>query len=116
MWKVCRPVVGPFAPWQREQTSAAGPVTGSGAVTEAPPAAFNYLEWISAAAAELAAEAIVLDVRDELGLEAVRAIRRRTRTRISVIDDISDRRLGADDVFLPPIRRPMPSGFAICAA
>src|SRR5512137_2743438 len=38
MWNTCWPVVGPLAPWQFEQTSAAGAFTVSVAVRVTPPA------------------------------------------------------------------------------
>ena len=73
-------------------------------VVEAPPdAGFDYREWMAGAVEALAADAIVLDVRDDLTLEDVRAIRLRTRAHVAVIDDSSDRRLAADDVFYPPV-------------
>jgi len=73
-------------------------------VVEAPPdAGFDYREWMAGAVEALAADAIVLDVRDDLTLEDVRAIRLRTRTHVAVIDDASDKRLAADDVFYPPV-------------
>jgi spore coat polysaccharide biosynthesis protein SpsF len=70
-----------------------------------PDGGFDYREWMAGAAESLAADAIVLDVRDDLTLEDVRAIRLRTGAGIAVIDDASDKRLAADDVFYPPVAK-----------
>lgn len=63
----------------------------------------DYRQWMSEAARESAADTIVLDVRDNLTLDDVRAIRRRTRARIVVLDDASERRLAGDEAFYPPV-------------
>jgi spore coat polysaccharide biosynthesis protein SpsF len=73
-------------------------------VVEAPKGAdFDYGSWLAEAVETTMAEVLVIDVRDEFMLHDVRSIRERTRVRIAVIDDISDRRLAADDVFYPPV-------------
>jgi spore coat polysaccharide biosynthesis predicted glycosyltransferase SpsG len=73
-------------------------------VFETPKGAdFDYGAWLADAVETTAAEILVLDVRDGLTLDDVRAIRERTRLRVAVIDDTSDRRLAADDVFYPPV-------------
>jgi spore coat polysaccharide biosynthesis protein SpsF len=89
----------------REEPLGIGMVRQAGfPVVEAPPdGGFDYREWMAGAVEAAAADAIVLDVRDELTLEDVRAIRLRTRTHVAVIDDASDKRLAADDVFYPPV-------------
>lgn len=66
-------------------------------------AGFDYGSWLANAVESTLAEVLVIDVRDELTLHDVRSIRERTGVRVAVIDDVSDRRLGADDVFYPPV-------------
>lgn len=79
-------------------------------VFETPKGAdFDYVAWLAGAVGTTTAELLVLDVRDELTLHEVRSIRKRTGVRVAVIDDASDRRLAADDVFYPPV----PQAFAL---
>ena len=66
-------------------------------------ASFDYGAWLEDAVRSAEAEILVLDARDELTLHDVHTIRERTRVRVGVIDDVSDRRLAADDVFYPPV-------------
>jgi len=74
------------------------------AVTEAPPDDdLDYRAWLTGVVEEADADALVLDVRDDLTLEDVQAVRARTGVRVMVIDDGSERRLVADDVFYPPV-------------
>src|SRR5512137_1228009 len=49
MWNTCWPVVGPLAPWQFEQTSAAGAFTVSDAVRVTPPALAVRVTEVAAA-------------------------------------------------------------------
>jgi spore coat polysaccharide biosynthesis protein SpsF len=76
---------------------------GFSVLETAEDADFDYCAWLTDAVETTAAEILVLDVRDELTLHDVRTIRERTRVRVAVIDDVSDRRLAAGDVFYPPV-------------
>ena len=74
------------------------------AVLEAPVGVpFEQSAWLAGAISSAGAEILVLDVRDDLTLDDVRAIRRETSVRVALIDDASDRRLAADEVFYPPV-------------
>jgi spore coat polysaccharide biosynthesis protein SpsF len=64
---------------------------------------FDYAGWLEGAIAATGATALVLDVRDELSADQVRRVKETTGVAISVIDDPTDRRLVADDVFYPPV-------------
>jgi spore coat polysaccharide biosynthesis protein SpsF len=64
---------------------------------------FDYPAWLTAALREAAAEALIIDVRDDLSLSDLRTTREQTGARILVLDDVSERRLAADDVFYPPV-------------
>jgi len=59
--------------------------------------------WLSDAIRRGTAEILVLDSRGSLALDDVRAIRERTGVRVVVIDDASEVRLAADEVFYPPV-------------
>ncbi len=59
--------------------------------------------WLGDVVRDARAEVIVLDARDVLTLAEVRRVRDRTHARIVVIDDLSEVRLAADDVFYPPV-------------
>ena len=74
------------------------------AVTEASPGDdLDYRAWLTGVVEEVDADALVLDVRDDLTLEDVQAVRARTAVHVTVIDDGSEKRLAADDVFCPPV-------------
>jgi spore coat polysaccharide biosynthesis protein SpsF len=78
-------------------------------VLEAPAAAgFDYVSWLAAAAESAQADTLVLDVRDELSLAHLRALRTRAPLRLAAIEDVTDRRLAADDVFYPPVPQAAP--------
>ena len=73
-------------------------------VFESPPgAAISSGSWLEAAIHSAVARILVLDSREALALDDLRAIRQRTGVRVAVIDDASDVRLAADDAFYPPV-------------
>ena len=73
-------------------------------VIEAPVgAAFRHDVWLTDVLKSTGAEILVLDVRDDLTVAQVRAVCERTNVRVAVIDDGSERRMAADDVFYPPV-------------
>ena len=59
-------------------------------------------DWLQALISELETQALVLDVRTDLAVEAIRQIRAEG-VLIVTIDDASDRRLAADLAFYPPV-------------
>jgi spore coat polysaccharide biosynthesis protein SpsF len=64
---------------------------------------FDYRAWLVEAGRARGADRLVLDVRDELTADDIAEIRAVTGARVAVVDDASDRRLAADDVFYPPV-------------
>jgi spore coat polysaccharide biosynthesis protein SpsF len=73
-------------------------------VLEAPDGAdFDYVSWLAAAVESAQADTLVVDVRDELSLANLRALRTRAPLRLAAIEDVTDRRLAAEDVFYPPV-------------
>ena len=61
--------------------------------------------WLTEVVRASGADRLVLDVRDDLTVDQVRAVRERTKVRVAVIDDGSERRMAADDVFYPPVQQ-----------
>jgi spore coat polysaccharide biosynthesis predicted glycosyltransferase SpsG len=64
---------------------------------------FSYGPWLADAVKSTEAEILVLDVRDELTADEVRTVRGDTGVSVALIDDGSERRFAADDVFYPPV-------------
>jgi spore coat polysaccharide biosynthesis protein SpsF len=62
----------------------------------------DYARWLCASVDEVKAGVLVLDVRDDLPINAVSALKKRGIV-IAAIDDPSDRRLLADLAFYPPV-------------
>jgi len=62
----------------------------------------NYAGWLEAAVDEVGADALVLDVRNDLPVAALRSLKEKGIL-IATIDDPSDRRLMADLAFYPPV-------------
>ena len=63
---------------------------------------FNYAQWLEEAIGNADAQALVLDVRDDLPRAAVEALRDQG-VFIVTLDDPSERRLAADLAFYPPV-------------
>jgi spore coat polysaccharide biosynthesis predicted glycosyltransferase SpsG len=73
----------------------------------------DYAGWLNASMDEVRAEAMVMDIRDELPIHSLWALKEKG-TLIATIDDPSERRLLADLAFYPPspqIRRMNWAGF-----
>ena len=62
----------------------------------------DYARWLKAAANGVGAGALVLDVRDDLPIAALRALKEKGIL-VATIDDPSERRLVADLAFYPPV-------------
>lgn len=68
-----------------------------------PDEDFGYRAWLLDSIAAGDAEALVLDVRDELGRDDVGRVAAAAGVVVAAIDDVSQRRLAADVDFLPPV-------------
>ncbi|MFZ2471524.1 MAG: glycosyltransferase [Methanothrix sp.] len=62
----------------------------------------DYAGWLSTSVGEVKAEALILDIRDDLPINAVSALNEKGIV-IATIDDPSERRLLADLAFYPPV-------------
>jgi len=67
-----------------------------------PEGPHDDLSWLESAAGTMSPWVLILDVRDDTPVEAIRMLRERGALIVS-LDDPSDRRLAADLAFYPPV-------------
>jgi spore coat polysaccharide biosynthesis predicted glycosyltransferase SpsG len=63
---------------------------------------FSCVSWLAGLVREFGADVLIIDARDDLDLEGVKEIKQ-SGVLVASIDDLGDRRLGADLAFYPPI-------------
>ena len=83
-------------------------------VTDRDTLTRDYTGWLKASVDEAEARALILDIRDDLPVHALRALKEKGII-IAIVDDPSERRLLADLAFYPPtpqIRRMNWAGFS----
>jgi spore coat polysaccharide biosynthesis predicted glycosyltransferase SpsG len=65
--------------------------------------AFNYKEWIVECIGKSKAQILILDVRDNLSINDLLQIKKKSGVRVVTIDDPEDKRLSSDLAFFPPV-------------
>jgi len=74
-------------------------------VVASPGETVNDRTWLVGVCRDAGAHVLVLDVRDELSATDIAVVRAASPLSVAVIDDTSERRVVADQVFLPPVRQ-----------
>lgn len=64
---------------------------------------FDYKNWMTECIKRTKAQILIMDMRDKLGREILRTIKKKTGIKVVTIDDLEDKRLEADLAFYPPI-------------
>ena len=64
---------------------------------------FDYEDWLSDCIKKSNAEILIMDIRDGLTIEQLKAIKKKTGIKVVTLDDPEDKRLEADLAFYPPI-------------
>jgi len=89
----------------RRSTMGIDQVKGSYSVLESYETEdnFNYASWLQKCVKKIAADVLVLDVRDGIGSTILRDIKIKTGVKVVTIDDPEDKRIESDLAFYPPV-------------